>query len=166
MKQVTKRALAASLKKLLLQKPLDKITVIDIVNDCGVNRQTFYYHFKDIYDLSDWLFLDETSVALAGQKTYETWEQGFLNIFEWVLENKPLVLNVYRSVSREYLERYLYGVTYDLVMGVVNERAVGMSVQESDKKFIADFYKFAFVGLMLEWIRTGMKITPRESSIV
>lgn len=162
MKQVTKRALAASLKKLLLQKPLDKITVIDIATDCGVNRQTFYYHFKDIYDLSEWLFLDEISVAIAGQKTYETWEQGFLNTFEWVLENKLWVLNIYRSGSREYLERYLYGVTYDLVMGVVNEKAAGMSVQESDKKFIADFYKFAFVGLLLEWIRTGMKDNPKR----
>jgi AcrR family transcriptional regulator len=66
----------------LLQKPLDKITVIDIVTDCGVNRQTFYYHFQDIYDLIEWLFLDEASVALAGQKTYETWEQGFLARFK------------------------------------------------------------------------------------
>ena len=51
MSQVTKRALAASLIKLLSQKPLDKVTVKDIIEDCGVNRQTFYYHFKDIYDL-------------------------------------------------------------------------------------------------------------------
>lgn len=56
MSQVTKRALAASLIKLLSQKPLDKVTVKDIIEDCGVNRQTFYYHFKDIYDLVDWIF--------------------------------------------------------------------------------------------------------------
>ena len=48
MSQVTKRALAASLIKLLSQKPLDKVTVKDIIEDCGVNRQTFYYHFQDI----------------------------------------------------------------------------------------------------------------------
>ena len=45
--QTTKRALEASLKKLLLQKPLNKITINDITEDCGVNRMTFYYHFKD-----------------------------------------------------------------------------------------------------------------------
>lgn len=49
MSQTTKKALAASLKKLLKRKSLDKITVIDITEDCGVNRQTFYYHFKDTY---------------------------------------------------------------------------------------------------------------------
>lgn len=51
MSQTTKRALEASLKHLLLKKPLDKITINDIAEDCGINRMTFYYHFKDIYDL-------------------------------------------------------------------------------------------------------------------
>ena len=50
MSQITKRALAESLKKLLLEKPLDRITVSDITEDCGVSRMTFYYHFKDVYD--------------------------------------------------------------------------------------------------------------------
>ena len=53
MSQTTKRALEASLKKLLLEKPLNKITINDITEDCGVNRMTFYYQFKDIYDLVD-----------------------------------------------------------------------------------------------------------------
>lgn len=162
MSQTTKRALAASLKKLLLKKPLDKITVIDIVEDCEVNRQTFYYHFKDIYDLIEWTCMDEASKALDGKKTYDTWQQGFLQIFEAVQENKPFILNVYHSVSREQVERYLYQVTYGLLIGVVEEQAAGRNVREEDKKFIADFYKYAFVGLMLEWIRGGMKQDPEQ----
>lgn len=55
--KLTKRALAASLKKLLAQKPLSKITIADITEDCGMNRMTFYYHFQDIYDLIDWIDL-------------------------------------------------------------------------------------------------------------
>lgn len=162
MSQTTKRALAASLKKLLLQKPLDKITVIDIVEDCEVNRQTFYYHFKDIFDLIEWMCLDEASKALNGQKTYDTWQQGFLQIFNAVLQNKPFIMNVYHSVSREQVELYLHEVTYDLMIGVIEEQARGMSVRDEDKRFIADFYKFAFVGLMLDWIRKGMKQDPKE----
>jgi probable dihydroxyacetone kinase regulator len=160
--QTTKRALAASLKKLLALKPLDKITVVDIVEDCEVNRQTFYYHFKDIYDLLEWAFLNETSKALAGQKTYETWQQGLLNIFQWALDNKPMVEHVYRSVSREHVERYLCEVTFDLLIGVVEEKAKGMAVRQEDKEFIAHFYKYAFVGVMLDWIRAGMKADPQE----
>ena len=54
MSQVTKRALVASLKNQLLKKPLDKVTISDITDDCGISRMTFYYHFKDIYDLVEW----------------------------------------------------------------------------------------------------------------
>ncbi len=160
MAQTTKRALAASLKKLLTQKSLDKITVTDITDDCQVNRQTFYYHFQDIYALVDWIFLTEATEAIDGQKTYETWQQGFLHVFDYVLSNRVLVVNVYHSVSRDQLERYLYDVTYDLLIGVVEEQAQGMAVREEDKRFIADFYKFAFVGLLLDWIRRGMKDEP------
>lgn len=162
MSQTTKRALEASLKNLLLQKPLDKITISDIAEDCGINRMTFYYHFKDIYDLVEWSCEEDAAKALAGKKTYDTWQQGFLQIFEAVLANKPFIMNVYHSVSREQVELYLYRLTYDLLIGVVEEQARGMSVPDEDKKFIADFYKFAFVGIMLDWIRNGMKDDPKR----
>ena len=162
MSQITKRALAASLKNMLLKKPLNKITINDIAEDCGINRMTFYYHFKDIYDLVEWTCEEAAAQALEGKKTYDTWQQGFLNIFYAVLENKPFIMNVYRSVSREQVEIYLYRVTYDLLIGVVNERSANMSVSEDDKKFIADFYKFAFVGILLAWIQNDMKANPKQ----
>ena len=149
MSEITKRALEASLKNLLLQKPLNKITINDIAEDCGINRMTFYYHFKDIYDL-------------AGKKTYETWQQGLLQIFEAVQNNKPFILNVYRSVSREQVENYLYRLTYDLLEGVVEEQAQGMSVRPEDKAYIATLYKYMFVGLMLDWIKSDMKESPQK----
>ena len=161
MSQTTKRALEASLKNLMLQKPLDKITINDIAEDCGISRMTFYYHFKDIYDLVEWSCVEDASKALEGKRTYDTWQQGFLQILEAVIANKPFILNVYHSVSREQVEIYLYKLTYDLLIGVVEEKSVGMSVREEDKRFIADFYKFAFVGLILDWIRNGMKDDPQ-----
>lgn len=162
MSQTTKRALEASLKNLLLQKPLNKITINDIAEDCGINRMTFYYHFKDIYDLVEWACIEDAAKALEGNKTYDTWQQGFLNIFNAVLENKPFIMNVYHSVSREQVELYLYKLTYDLLIGVVEEKAADMVVRDEDKKFIADFYKYAFVGIMLNWIKNGMKDDPQQ----
>lgn len=162
MSQVTKRALEASLKNLLLKKPLSKITINDITEDCGISRMTFYYHFKDIYDLVEWSCLEDAKRALEGKKTYETWEQGILQIFEAVLDNKPFIINVYRSVSREHVENYLFRMTYDLLIGVVNEKSAGMTVREEDKEFIADFYKYAFVGVMLNWVKDDMKEDPHK----
>lgn len=162
MSQITKRALEESLKKMLLKKPVNKITISDITEDCGINRMTFYYHFKDIYDLVEWSCVEDAARALDGKKTYDTWQQGFQQIFQAVLENKPFVQNVYQFVNREQVETYLYSLTHNLLIGVIEEKAVGMQVRDEDKEFIADFFKFAFVGLMLDWIRNGMKKDPQQ----
>ena len=97
MSNTTKLALEASLKKLLLKKPVDKITINDLTEDCGISRMAFYYHFKDIYDLIEWACLEDGKRALADKKTYSTWSEGLEQIFEAVLENKPFILNVLRK---------------------------------------------------------------------
>ncbi len=160
MSQMTKRALEVSLKKLLLQKPLNKITISDITEDCGISRMTFYYHFKDIYDLVEWACVEDAARALEGKKTYDTWQEGFLNIFQAVLDNKPFIMNVYRTVSRERIEQYLNPLIHSLLLGVVEEKSVGLTVSEADKNFIATFYEYALIGIMLEWINGNMKEDP------
>ena len=157
MPNATKAALEESLKRLLLKKPLDKITITDITTDCGISRMAFYYHFKDIYDLVEWSCVEDGTKALQGKKTYDSWTEGLTQIFEAVLENKPFIMNVYRNVDRERMERYLYHLTYDLIVGVVQEKSKDLDISGEDKKFIANFYKYGFVGIMLEWSQEGMK---------
>ena len=157
MSNITKHALAESLKKLLLKKPLNKITINDLTTDCGISRMAFYYHFKDIYDLVEWACLEESRKALQGKKTYDTWQEGLLQIFEAVYENKPFIINAYNALSREQIENFLFQLTHDLIMGVVEEQAKGTPLTQEQKNFIADFYKYSFVGIMLDWIRQGMK---------
>lgn len=162
MAQFTKYALENSLKRLLLEKPLNKITVSDITEDCGINRMTFYYHFKDIYDLVEWVCLEDAKQALEGKRTSDTWQQGYLQIFLAVRENKPFVMNVYHCVSREMVEKYLSPLSESLLMGVINELSNGMVIREEDKTFIAQVYSYAFVGLMLDWIKGDMQDDPEE----
>jgi|GEM_PF-565218 len=138
------------------------ITISDIADDCGMNRMTFYYHFQDIYDLIDWSFAEEAEKILAGKKSYETWQEGYLQLFLSILENKPLIMNVYRTVSREQLEQYLFKVSYRLLRDVVEEEDKERVVREEDKDFIANFYKYAYVGLILDWIRGDMKENPEK----
>ena len=162
MSQVTKRALEQSLKNILLKKPLTKITVGDIAEDCGINRMTFYYHFKDIYDLVEWSCLEDAKRALDEKKTYETWQQGLLQIFEAVQENKPFILNVYRCVHREQVEKYLQPLVDQLLLGVINEESDGIAGRDEDKRFIAQIYSYIFIGLMLDWIKDDMREDPRQ----
>ena len=162
MSQVTKRALEQSLKNLLLKKPLTKITVGDITDDCGINRMTFYYHFKDIYDLVEWSCLEDAKRALDEKKTYDTWQQGLLQIFKAVQDNKPFILNVYRCVHREQVEKYLQPLVDQLLLNVINEEAAGITVRDEDKQFIAQVYSYMFIGLMLDWIKDDMREDPQQ----
>ena len=73
MSQITKKALAQSLKNLLLKKPLNKITINDIADDCGINRMTFYYHFKDKYDLVNWIFYSEFMPVIQCKEYESAW---------------------------------------------------------------------------------------------
>ena len=160
MSQVTKRALEQSLKNLLLKKPLTKITINDIAEDCGISRMTFYYHFKDIYDLVEWVCLEDAKRALDNKKTHDTWQQGLLQIFYAVRETKPFVMNVYHCVDRAQVEKYLRPLTDDLLMGVIEEESQGKTIRQEDKQFVAQVYSYVFIGLMLDWIRDDMKQDP------
>ena len=77
MSTITKRALAQSLKKIAGKKEINKITITDITDKCGLNRQTFYYHFKDIYDLLEWIYMNEVIEKIEKSKIDENWQQGF-----------------------------------------------------------------------------------------
>ncbi len=160
MSQTTKRALEASLKKLLLEKPLNKITINDITEDCGVNRMTFYYHFKDIYDLVDWILVEDAAKALEGRQSFDTWNEAYFDILRQVQENKTLVLNVYRSVGREQVEQYLYKLLDPMLKDFADRECEDITVQDADRQFVIDFYKYALVGMTLEWIRRDMKTDP------
>ena len=154
--------MSAALKNLLKEKKLNKITVQDIADECGINRQTFYYHFQDIYDLIEWTCIEDTEKVLKENRTYDTWQEGFLSVFDLAKKDKTFIDNIYRSVSLEMLEQYLYRLVYPLLKNVVDEKANGQTVREENKKYIADFYKYAFVGVLLEWIRNDMAESPGQ----
>ncbi|NJJ39716.1 TetR-like C-terminal domain-containing protein [Paenibacillus apii] len=158
---LTKKALAHCLKKRMEHIPLNKITVKQLVDDCGLNRQTFYYHFHDIFELLGWIYQKEAVDGIAEYRGYGTWTDGFYKIFLYIEDNRAFCLNTLESLGRNHLDAYLYAVTNDLIMGVINELAAGMRVNEDDKQFIANFYTLAFTGLLIQWMRDGMKESPK-----
>lgn len=165
MSSITKKALAQSLKKIMATKDVNKVTINDITEDCGVNRQTFYYHFADIYDLLEWIYKNEVIEKIEKIESgnlLENWQNGFLYVFEYILENKKFVHNTYNSVSRETLLKFIYKQTNNLITKVIEEKSKNISINESNKKFISNFYKYAFVGVVQDWIEKGMIEEPKN----
>lgn len=149
MANTTKLALEASLKELLRTKPIDRITINDLTEHCGISRMTFYYHFKDIYDLVEWACVEDGKRALQGKKTYDTWLEGIAQIFEAVLENKPFIMNVYHAVAHEKVEQYLYKLTYELIVNVVEENAKALRLQTEINALLQIFINMDLWGLCL-----------------
>ncbi|MCG7408730.1 dihydroxyacetone kinase transcriptional activator DhaS [Paenibacillus sp. ACRRX] len=157
---LTKKALASSLKDMMIHAPLSKITVQHITNNCGLNRQTFYYHFQDVYELLGWIYKTEAVESIAQYRSYTTWTSGLQKIFDYITRNKAFCSSTLDSLARPHLDTYLYSVTSELMMDVINEVSSNMSVKDDDKHFISNFYTLAFTGLVIQWLEQGMKEDP------
>lgn len=162
MSQITKKALSEALKKRMLTTPLSKITVKDVAEECGVNRRTLYYYFHDVYELLEWTFKTEFNEILGKNKTYTTWQKGFLEILNYFYTNKKIVFNIYNSVDKDRFEKEILDELNYPILEVVKELSKEMNVDEEGKKYVAKFYNIAFVGLTIDWIRSNMVENPEE----
>ena len=156
----TKRALVDAFGKVLMKKLFKKITISDITDECGISRMTFYYHFKDIHALVEWTLEVSLKDAIKGNFTYETWKQGFLNVFYFALERKEVILKIYPEFEKRYLEDYLHKIAVRLSIGVIDEKAVGLNINEHDKYFMADICAYALVGVLISWVKNNMEEDP------
>ena len=160
MAQFTKKAIIEAFIELLGERPLDKITVKDIVTRCGVNRNTFYYYYQDIYALVADIFELETQRILGDNMEYDSWQDAFFRATDFALKNKQGIYHIYKSMSREQLENYLNRVTYDSMLRFVKSQAQDISAPEEDVRTIALFYTHALVGMVLQWLNDGMEEDP------
>ena len=126
-----------ALKEQLKKKKLSKITINDIASACNISRMTFYYHFQDIYDLTEWTLEEAAGRAIGENRTYESWQQGFEGLLRELQANQTLILNIYRSMDREMIERYLLKKAESLLMPVVEQESHGLPVNEENKRRVA-----------------------------
>ena len=157
----TKEALGNALKKMLAIKPIDKITVKDLVEECGVNRQTFYYHFDDVYDLMEWVFEEDANRVLPDEIYYEEWREDVIMFFRYLYENKSFVLNIFNSQNRSYILRYFKRRLHYCVHGFAIIVAEGKNVEWSDMEFVCELYVQIVVGLISQWLDNNMEL-PQE----
>ena len=155
----TKRALAQSLKKAMKNKPFSKITVSEIIADCGVNRKTFYYHFGDIFDLLKWMLEEEAIEVVKGFDFMVAPEEAIAFVIDYVNTNQHILCCAYDSIGREEMKRFFYsdliGVVGSIMEGVEQER--GISTPDHFKKLLIAFYTEAIVGMLVDYFQTPEK---------
>ena len=160
MSELTKKALAAAAAEILRKKSLDKITIKEITDACGLTRNTFYYHFEDIYDLLGWMLIKEADEILTRFSEEEQWEEGFLEGLSFLYENKKMIYHIYKTINRGDLDKYLNKVGEVYALRLVNIQAEGLGFSREAVKTAANFYINAFVGTVLRWIENDMKESP------
>ena len=153
----TKLALAGALREQLEKRFLDDITVKALVEACQVNRQTFYYHFQDIYDLLRWFLEHETEEALSEA---DTWQEALLAVFRYVQGSHMVVYHIYRSSGRELLEGQLRSMARAIAAENVTAAARVLGLSEEDQAFLADFFMYAISGMVVGWFAGDMREEP------
>lgn len=162
MQKDTKKLISSTFVELLSSKPFDKITIKDIVDACGINRNTFYYYYSDIYDLLEEIFKKELNEIVESHKNTGSYVEGLIKVANVAYEHKKLINNMCSSRSYEYLENYMYKSCKHIMIDVVQRAAEGLDVPDEDIEFIASFYEYAFIGVISEWFRTGMRESPTK----
>lgn len=157
MANFTKRAIKASFLKLLNEQPLSKISVRDIVEDCGINRNSFYYHFQDIPTLIREIVKEQMDNIIASFPTVNRLDECVEAIFHTASENKRAVRNIYNSVNRDIYEHAVMQLCEYLVETYFQTVFPEAKLDESEKELAVRFFKCEIFGLFFEWVETGMK---------
>jgi len=159
---MTKKVLTNSLKKLMTQKPLEKISVREITEDCGLNRQTFYYHFSDIYNQLEWLYQQEIIAIFADNKGRRLWQEGLLDFFNYCRENREVCCCTLKSLGREHLFRCFYHDIYEIFRGTIDILSKGIDMSDEYKGMLTEYYVISFGGIVENWLYGNINQSPEE----
>lgn len=160
----TKQAMAASLKQLMLQKPLDKVSIREIMEGCGMKRQNFYYHFEDIYGLLRWMFHKEVVEPLRRHEGVLFWQDGLLQLFRYLQENKAVCQCALRSLGRTLLKDLFMDEVDAMVSRVAMQLAAPFQWENKDRELemLIRFYVIALSGVIESWVMDELNYTPEE----
>ena len=161
---ITKKALADGLKAMMRTKPFDKISVADITKSCGLNRQTFYYHFQDKFDLVNWIYYNELIMRVAEGLSYENWNTRIAEILEFMREDRSFYQTTLRQSGNNGFQEYLFRVVRELLVDIIRRMAGELPVETVNLNFLAEFFTYGIVGMIVQWAQKGMIESPQELS--
>lgn len=162
--QLTRQALCDALKRLLQTKSFQRITIADITREAGFNRQTFYYHFKDIYDLLSWGFNQELSLLkpYLDDKSQNTWIEALTLVLQYIVNNKYLCSCIINGIGHEQLMLALHDNICDIIRQIVTHESDIRPVPPEHLDFFVEFYAYSVGSCIYNWIKGGMKESPEQ----
>ena len=163
----TKLQLAAALKILMAQKSMDKITIAELTSLCNIRRQSFYYHFEDIYDLLRWMIENEAISLLKQQEGALLWKEGLLQLFRYLEENRTVCLCALKSVGRDHLRRFFEADIYAIIHRTIEQLTENIGVHNNldsfvDVEMLTHFYVVALAGMIESWLLGEIDRTPEQ----
>lgn len=163
----TRQALAEALKELMAQKPIDKITIHDLTDRCGIRRQNFYYHFENVYDLMRWMFQEEAVSLLRQHEGTLLWQEGLLQLFQYLEENRAICRCALKSVGRDTIRRFFESDIYSIIHQTVEKIGKEISgdsgsITKPDIDMMTYFYVTALAGMAESWVLGELDQTPEE----
>lgn len=157
MSNLTKKAIREAFLKLLHEKPYSTITVKDIVSECGLNRNTFYYHYNDIPTLLDVVIKDDCDRIIQSYPSLSSLEECLELAVSFAKENERSVIHIYNSVDRTIFENNLWRIC-DYAVRTYFDNVIGADeIESTDEEIIINFYKCECFGQVMAWMDSGMK---------
>lgn len=153
----TKQAIRNSFMKLLNERPVSQITVKDIVQDCGINRNSFYYHYQDIPSMIEEIILEETDEIIRQHPTVDSLEEGLDVAVSFVMKNRRAALHLYNSSNRDLFEQHLWRVCEYTVDTYISTAFADYSISATDKSMIIRYYKWSCFGAAMDLLKGGIK---------
>ena len=163
----TKLQLASALKRLMAQKSMDKSTIAELTSLCNIRRQSFYYHFEDIYDLLRWMIENEAISLLKQQEGALLWKEGLLQLFRYLEENRTVCLCALKSVGRDHLRRFFEADIYAIIHRTIEQLTENIGVHSNldsfvDVEMLTHFYVVALAGMIESWLLGEIDRTPEQ----
>jgi len=156
---ITKKALAGALKKLMEEMPFSKISVGDICERCDMNRKSFYYHFKDKYDLVNWVFDTEFMEFLGETSELEGWD-FFVKLHEYLYAHHDFYRRALKIDGQNAFREHFRVILEKLVSSALARLGNTEAADPFQTQFITD----GFVCALERWIMEQDCVPPDQFS--
>lgn len=157
----TKDLIRSEFIKLLNKKSLHNVTVTELAKQCKIERKTFYYHYENLTELIKEIFDEELDQVIEEYNEALSWEEGFILVAKFILDNKKVIKHMYESDYKIELEKYVFSISGEIMNKYVSRQAEMTRAQETDVKLIAYFYQCALSSALIQWVATDMKTDPK-----